>query len=83
MTFTAYQRATRMGRALGEIRGGTPVVRAQVGAGFQSGSGFREACEKLFGVAAAWALAKLEFRGNAFLTTLADLPSRSRLWWPA
>jgi sulfate transport system permease protein len=37
----------------------------------------------VFGVAAAWALAKLEFRGNAFLTTLADLPSRSRLWWPA
>jgi sulfate transport system permease protein len=37
----------------------------------------------VFGVAGAWALAKLEFRGNAFLTTLADLPSRSRLWWPA
>jgi len=28
----------------------------------------------LFGVAAAWAIAKYEFRGKAFLTTLVDLP---------
>jgi sulfate transport system permease protein len=28
----------------------------------------------LFGVAAAWAIAKFEFRGKAFLTTLVDLP---------
>jgi sulfate transport system permease protein len=28
----------------------------------------------LFGVAAAWAIAKYEFRGKAFLTTLIDLP---------
>ena len=28
----------------------------------------------LFGVAAAWAIAKFEFRGKSFLTTLVDLP---------
>jgi sulfate transport system permease protein len=28
----------------------------------------------VFGVAAAWAIAKYEFRGKAFLTTLVDLP---------
>ncbi|MEO8857116.1 MAG: hypothetical protein ABI343_09000, partial [Burkholderiaceae bacterium] len=28
----------------------------------------------VFGVAAAWAIAKYEFRGKAFLTTLIDLP---------
>ena len=28
----------------------------------------------LFGVAAAWAVAKFEFKGKAFLTTLIDLP---------
>ena len=28
----------------------------------------------VFGVAAAWAVAKFEFKGKAFLTTLIDLP---------
>ena len=28
----------------------------------------------VFGVAAAWAIAKYEFKGKAFLTTLVDLP---------
>ncbi len=28
----------------------------------------------IFGIAAAWAIAKFEFRGKAFLTTLVDLP---------
>ena len=28
----------------------------------------------VFGVAAAWAIAKYEFRGKSFLTTLVDLP---------
>lgn len=31
-------------------------------------------CNLVFGVAAAWAIAKYEFRGKAFLTTLVDLP---------
>jgi sulfate transport system permease protein len=31
-------------------------------------------CNLIFGVAAAWAIAKFEFKGKAFLTTLIDLP---------
>lgn len=31
-------------------------------------------CNLVFGVAAAWAVAKFEFRGKAFLVTLIDLP---------
>jgi sulfate transport system permease protein len=31
-------------------------------------------CNLVFGVAAAWAIAKFEFRGKALLTTLVDLP---------
>lgn len=49
MTFAAYQRAHRLGAALREVREGSAVVEAQLAAGFESGSGFREAIGKLFG----------------------------------
>jgi AraC family transcriptional regulator of adaptative response/methylated-DNA-[protein]-cysteine methyltransferase len=53
MTFAAYQRARRMGAALREVRQGGSVTFAQVGAGFESGSGFRRAFAHLFGTAAS------------------------------
>lgn len=49
MTFQAYQRMRRLGRALGRIRHGAPVSRATYDAGFESESGFRGACARLFG----------------------------------
>lgn len=49
MTFAVYQRARRMGLALRQVRNGTPVTGAQLDAGYESGSGFREAFAKLFG----------------------------------
>lgn len=49
MTFHAYQRARRMGRALHGIRSGRPVVEAQLDGGYGSTSGFREAFARLFG----------------------------------
>jgi AraC family transcriptional regulator of adaptative response/methylated-DNA-[protein]-cysteine methyltransferase len=49
MTFSAYQRARRMGTALREVRSGSPLVSAQVGAGYESSSGFRDAFARLFG----------------------------------
>lgn len=49
MTFTAYQRARRMGAALRGVRGGAPVICTQHAAGFESASGFREAFARLFG----------------------------------
>ena len=51
MTFHAYQRARRMGRALQGIRSGRPVVEAQLDGGYGSTSGFREAFARLFGAA--------------------------------
>jgi AraC family transcriptional regulator of adaptative response/methylated-DNA-[protein]-cysteine methyltransferase len=53
MTFAAYQRVRRMGAALREVRQGGSVTFAQVGAGFESGSGFRRAFAHLFGTPAS------------------------------
>jgi AraC family transcriptional regulator of adaptative response/methylated-DNA-[protein]-cysteine methyltransferase len=53
MTFFAYQRARRMGQAMREVRNGHSVTAAQVGAGFESSSGFRDAFSRLFGVNAS------------------------------
>lgn len=49
MTFQAYHRALRMGSALKQVRGGSSVIESQLEAGFESGSGFREAFSRLFG----------------------------------
>jgi AraC family transcriptional regulator of adaptative response/methylated-DNA-[protein]-cysteine methyltransferase len=53
MSFAAYQRARRMGSALRQVRDGTPVTFAQVDAGYESGSGFRDAFARLFGTSAS------------------------------
>ena len=49
MTFVAYARARRMGLAVKQIREGEPVIGAQLGAGYESGSGFRDAFLKVMG----------------------------------
>lgn len=49
MTFHAYLRARRMGRALQQIRQGDSVINTQIENGFESSSGFREAFGKIFG----------------------------------
>jgi AraC family transcriptional regulator of adaptative response/methylated-DNA-[protein]-cysteine methyltransferase len=49
MTFQAYHRARRMGRALREVRNGARVDTVQNGSGFGSSSGFRDAFERIFG----------------------------------
>jgi AraC family transcriptional regulator of adaptative response/methylated-DNA-[protein]-cysteine methyltransferase len=49
MTFQAYVRARRMGRALHQIRKGESVIGAQIDHGFDSASGFWEAFRHLFG----------------------------------
>lgn len=49
MTFHAYLRARRMGRALQQIRKGDSVIDTQIETGFESGSGFRAAFGKIFG----------------------------------
>jgi AraC family transcriptional regulator of adaptative response/methylated-DNA-[protein]-cysteine methyltransferase len=49
MTFHGYQRARRLGVALGRIRQGGDLTDAGYGAGYESPSAFREAFAKLFG----------------------------------
>lgn len=49
ITFLAYARAKRLGFALRLIRTGRPVIESQVHSDYDSGSGFRQAFQKLFG----------------------------------
>lgn len=49
MTFQAYHRARRMGLALREVKDGARVIDAQLGSGFDSSSGFRDAFRRIFG----------------------------------
>ncbi len=49
MTFHAYQRARRLGLALGQIRNGDDLMGTAYDHGYESLSGFREAFAHLFG----------------------------------
>ncbi|MED4586113.1 trifunctional transcriptional activator/DNA repair protein Ada/methylated-DNA--[protein]-cysteine S-methyltransferase [Brevibacillus choshinensis] len=51
MTFVEYARARRMGIALKHIRAGSAVIEAQLSAGYESGSGFRDAFSRIMGAA--------------------------------
>lgn len=49
MTFIEYARARRMGIAMKQIREGEKVIEAQLNAGYDSSSGFRDAFSKIMG----------------------------------
>ncbi len=49
MTFVAYARARRIGLAVEQMRHGSSVIDAQLDAGFESGSGFRDAFSRILG----------------------------------
>jgi AraC family transcriptional regulator of adaptative response/methylated-DNA-[protein]-cysteine methyltransferase len=49
MTFQAYNRARRLGSALGRVQSGNQVGRAALEAGYESLSGFQDAFRKYFG----------------------------------
>ncbi len=51
MTFVEYARARRMGLAMKQIRKGNPVIDAQIEAGYESSSGFRDAFSRIMGSA--------------------------------
>jgi AraC family transcriptional regulator, regulatory protein of adaptative response / methylated-DNA-[protein]-cysteine methyltransferase len=53
MTFHAYQRARRVGRAIGDLARGGAITHAAFGNGFESLSGFQEALRQLTGRSAA------------------------------
>lgn len=50
VTFQGWQRAWRVGAALGELQRGVQAVEAGEALGFASASGFRDAFERVFGV---------------------------------
>ena len=49
MTFVEYARARRLGLAMNQIRAGSTVINAQLEAGYESGSGFRDAFTRILG----------------------------------
>ena len=49
MTFVAYARSRRMGLAMQQIRSGNTVIDAQLNAGYESSSGFRDAFSRIMG----------------------------------
>lgn len=49
MSFIEYARARRVGIAMKQIRKGKTVIEAQLGAGYESSSGFRDAFSKIMG----------------------------------
>jgi AraC family transcriptional regulator of adaptative response/methylated-DNA-[protein]-cysteine methyltransferase len=51
MTFVEYARARRMGLAMKQIREGDSVIEAQLSAGYESSSGFRDAFSRIMGAA--------------------------------
>lgn len=51
MTFVEYARARRMGIAMKQIRAGEAVIDAQLDAGYESSSGFRDAFFRIMGAA--------------------------------
>jgi len=51
MTFVEYARARRMGLAMKQIRSGKAVINAQIEAGYESSSGFRDAFSRIMGSA--------------------------------
>jgi AraC family transcriptional regulator, regulatory protein of adaptative response / methylated-DNA-[protein]-cysteine methyltransferase len=61
MTFVAYARARRLGAAFKAIRAGERVIMAQLDAGYESGSGFRDAFAKIMGAPPASGAARALF----------------------
>jgi AraC family transcriptional regulator of adaptative response/methylated-DNA-[protein]-cysteine methyltransferase len=67
MTFVQYARARRLGAAFKAIRAGERVIMAQIEAGYDSGSGFRDAFAKIMGAPPASRSARALF--GAWLDT--------------
>ena len=53
MTFHAYSRARRLGKAMGHMKGGQTVTEAAMDAGYESMAGFTEAIKKFTGLNAS------------------------------
>jgi AraC family transcriptional regulator of adaptative response/methylated-DNA-[protein]-cysteine methyltransferase len=73
MSFHAYQRAWRLGRAMKQLRDGADTLSAGLDAGFESASGFREAFDRVFGDAPGRARAGTHLTGRWLETPLGPM----------
>ncbi len=73
MTFHAYQRARRLGLALGRIRNGGDLTDSGYEYGFESFSGFRDAFQKLFGESPGRSRSQHHVIVNRILTPLGPM----------
>lgn len=73
MSFHAYQRAWRLGRAMKQLRDGADTLTAGLDAGFESSSGFREAFERVFGDAPGRARGEPVLTGRWLETALGPM----------
>ncbi len=73
MTFHAFSRARRMGRALSAIREGGDATGAGFTAGFESVSGFRDAFARTFDITPTRAAASAELFFSRVLTPLGPM----------
>jgi AraC family transcriptional regulator of adaptative response/methylated-DNA-[protein]-cysteine methyltransferase len=73
MTFIEYARARRLGAAMKHIRSGASVIDAQVSAGYESGSGFRDAFTRIIGSAPSLSQTSRVLRAAWFDTELGPM----------
>jgi len=74
MTFAAWARANRMGRAFEQIKGGETIDDATFDNGYESHSGFRSAFAKIFGAPPGQAAAS-----DCLLVSILDTPLGSMI----
>ncbi len=73
ITFHAYQRARRLGMALGRINHGDDLTRAAYEHGYESVSGFREAFERAFGKTPGASRSSRSITVNRLITPLGPM----------
>jgi AraC family transcriptional regulator of adaptative response/methylated-DNA-[protein]-cysteine methyltransferase len=73
MTFQAYVRSLRLGKALGNLKHGEDITQTAFAHGYESLSGFREAIKKITGIAAGKSSATNTIYLNRILTPLGPM----------
>jgi AraC family transcriptional regulator of adaptative response/methylated-DNA-[protein]-cysteine methyltransferase len=73
MTFQAYIRTLRLGKALGNLKHGEDITQTAFAHGYESLSGFREAIKKITGISAGKSSATTTVYLNRILTPLGPM----------
>jgi AraC family transcriptional regulator of adaptative response/methylated-DNA-[protein]-cysteine methyltransferase len=73
MTFQAYLRSLRLGKALGNLKHGEDITQTAFAHGYKSLSGFRDAIKKITGISAGKSLGVMTVYLNRILTPLGPM----------